>query len=133
MARAPRPPWQDERTHRADHLEQGFSPATVPPARADRPGCSVPGLLAKEFAVSRDTVQRAIRELADEGWIESRRGSGSPEVTLDVYTLTSESLDAHIRVQAERIRGGRVAPHSIAVRMLLPSESLSMPYPKALG
>lgn len=32
--------------------------------------------LATEFGVSRDTVQRVLRELVDEGWIESRQGSG---------------------------------------------------------
>lgn len=120
--------------------------------------------LAREFGVSRDTVQRVLRELGNEGWIESRQGSGSrvvkrqriqsatakatrsrqaitlgpliseaferPEVTLDVSTLTSESLDAHIRLQAERIRAGFIAPRRIALRMLLPAESLSLPYPR---
>ncbi|GGJ44988.1 winged helix-turn-helix domain-containing protein [Streptomyces brasiliensis] len=121
--------------------------------------------LAEEYGVSRDTVQRVLRELANEGWIESRQGSGSrvvktqriqssapkatrssrgatlgpfiseaferPEVTLDVYTLTSESLDAHIRLQVERIRGGFIQPQRIALRMLLPSELLALPYPRA--
>jgi DNA-binding transcriptional regulator YhcF (GntR family) len=122
--------------------------------------------LAEEFEVSRDTVQRALRELAGEGWIESRQGSGSrviktqriqssvpkasrsrrgmtlgpliseaferPEVTVDVYTLTSESLDAHIRLQVERIRSGHITPRRIALRVLLPDESLPLPYPRAL-
>ncbi|MFE9444912.1 GntR family transcriptional regulator [Streptomyces sp. NPDC006602] len=120
--------------------------------------------LAEELGVSRDTVQRALRELADEGWIESRQGSGSrvvktqriqssaakatrsrhgmtlgpliseafeqPEVTLDVYTLTSESLDAHIRLQVERIRGGAITPQHITLRMLLPDVTLALPYPR---
>jgi hypothetical protein len=113
--------------------------------------------LAEEFGVSRDTVQRVLRELRSEGWIESRQGSGTrvvkgqrvqsptssgmvtlrplidhaftrPEVTLDVFTLTSESLDAHVLIQAERIRAGLIAPQSITLRMLLPSESLAVPY-----
>lgn len=118
--------------------------------------------LAEEFGVSRDTVQRVLRELRSEGWIESRQGSGSrvvkrnqrihsptrskrpggtvtlgpfiseafeqPEVILDVYTLTSESLDAHIRTQAERIRAGQIGPERIALRMLLPAESVTFPY-----
>ncbi|GAA2637408.1 hypothetical protein GCM10010307_34950 [Streptomyces vastus] len=121
--------------------------------------------LAQEFDVSRDTVQRVLRALHDEGWIESRQGSGTrvimtqriqtstaeaahpgravtlgsligeaferSEVTLDVYTLTSESLDAHVRVQAERIRAREIAPQRIALRMLLPSEELELPYPRA--
>ncbi|MET8449995.1 winged helix-turn-helix domain-containing protein [Streptomyces sp. NPDC005209] len=123
--------------------------------------------LAEEFGVSRDTVQRVLRELRSEGWIESRQGQGSrvvrsqriqssapratrsrhpmtlgpligeafeqPEVTLDIYTLTSESLDAHIRVQTERIRAGAISPERIALRMVLPSEQLELPYPRAKG
>ncbi|MFJ2234312.1 GntR family transcriptional regulator [Streptomyces sp. NPDC087859] len=119
--------------------------------------------LAQEFGVSRDTVQRVLKELSSEGWIETRQGSGSrvirrqdiqsstakpgkltlgpligeafsrPEVSLDVYTLTSESLDAHIRLQAERIRMGEISPQSITLRMLLPSESLALPYPRVLA
>ncbi|MEU6009822.1 winged helix-turn-helix domain-containing protein [Streptomyces sp. NPDC047453] len=122
--------------------------------------------LAEEFGVSRDTVQRVLRELSNEGWTESRQGSGTrviknqrilssaakatrsprgvtlgpliseafeqPEVRLDVYTLTSESLDAHIRLQAERIRGGFIRPRSIVLRMLLPATSLPLPYPRAM-
>ncbi|MCX5558736.1 GntR family transcriptional regulator [Streptomyces sp. NBC_00038] len=120
--------------------------------------------LAEEFGVSRDTVQRALKELVGGGWIESRQGSGSrviktqrvqslvsrnprsartalrpiissafeqPEVTLDVYTLTSETLEIHIRLQAERIRAGEIAPQRIAARMLLPSEGLDFPFPRA--
>ncbi|MFJ6572360.1 winged helix-turn-helix domain-containing protein [Streptomyces sp. NPDC091292] len=56
----------------------------------------------------------------------------SPQVTLDVFTLTSESLDTHIRVQSERIRAEEIAPETISVRMLLPSESLALPYPRSL-
>ena len=126
--------------------------------------------LAEEFAVSRDTVQRVLKELVDEGWIESRQGSGSrvienvikqtqriqpatptppragrstqllsiigdafnqPQVSLDIFTLTSETLDTQIRVQADRIRAGEISPERIALRMLLPSESMHLPYPRA--
>ncbi|MER7378638.1 GntR family transcriptional regulator [Streptomyces lanatus] len=120
-------------------------------------------LLAEELGVSRDTVQRALRELIDEGWIESRQGSGSrvvkaqriqsstpratrsrrgitleslisevfeqPEVTLDVYTLTSESLYWRIQQQAERIRSRSISPRRITLRMLLPAETQPLPYP----
>jgi DNA-binding transcriptional regulator YhcF (GntR family) len=122
--------------------------------------------LAKKFGVSRDTVQRVLRELKDEGWIESRQGSGSRvvrtqrvhspksserpdrtvtlgplisrafeqgEVTLDVFTLSSESLDTHIRVQAERIQNELINPQRIALRMLLPDESLEFPYWRTEG
>jgi DNA-binding transcriptional regulator YhcF (GntR family) len=117
--------------------------------------------LAEEFGVSRDTVARVLRELCDEGWIETRQGSRSrvlrtrrvhspagdarpeatatlgsvvgrafeqPEVTLDVFTLTSQALDAHLRLQAERIFAGQITPRRITVRLLLPSESVDLPY-----
>ncbi|MFD7051658.1 GntR family transcriptional regulator [Streptomyces mirabilis] len=120
--------------------------------------------LAEELRVSRDTVQRVVREMNSEGWIKSRQGSGTrvvkspihlgapqmeaprvraalgpfiarafaqPIVRLDVFTLTSESLDTHIRLQAESIRLGMVRPDRIELRMLLPSESLTLPYPRA--
>ncbi|CAM5721981.1 PLP-dependent aminotransferase family protein OS=Streptomyces alboniger OX=132473 GN=CP975_21635 PE=3 SV=1 [Streptomyces alboniger] len=41
--------------------------------------------LAEELGVSRNTVQRALRELASEGWIESRQGSGSRVVKTQSY------------------------------------------------
>ncbi|MFF4354221.1 hypothetical protein [Streptomyces sp. NPDC001530] len=53
------------------------------------------------------------------------------EVTLDVFSLTSESLDAHVRLQAERIGAREIAPERIALRVLLPSEGLDLPYPRA--
>ncbi|MFC5217929.1 winged helix-turn-helix domain-containing protein [Streptomyces coerulescens] len=120
--------------------------------------------LTKEFGVSRDTVQRALRALVAEGWIESKQGSGSrviktqriqsstpkatrsrrgitlesligeafeqPEVTLDVYTLTSESLYWRIQQQAARIQGRSISPRRITLRMLLPAEDQPLPYPR---
>ncbi len=121
--------------------------------------------LAADFEVSRDTVQRALGQLREEGWIESKQGSGTrvvraqeaqsytaqaakdgrvtlrgffdeafagPEVVLDVFTLTSESLDMQVKGQIERMRIGEVRPRRIAIRMLLPDESLDLPYPRAL-
>ena len=116
-------------------------------------------LLAEEFGVSRDTMRRALAELQADGLIQSRQGSGSrvigprrtpsirpgrrsglgeligwafeqSEATLDVFTLTTQSLDAHIRLQAERIRMGEASPERIGLRVLLPSEELPLPYPR---
>lgn len=140
---------------RARMTDGPYSPGAYLPSQRD---------LADEFGVSRDTVQRALRELVDEGWIESRQGSGSrviktqrihsptpkatrsrrgitlesliseafeqPEVTLDVYTLTSESLYWRIQQQADRIRGRSISPGRITLRMLLPAETQSLPYPR---
>jgi len=121
--------------------------------------------LAAEFEVSRDTVQRVLRELNSEGWIESRQGSGSrvvkvpgiqpstrsrqgvgvtlgaliseaferPEVTLDVYTLTSESLATHLQIQMERIRAEAIAPQRISLRVILPAEEVALPYLRAVN
>ncbi len=123
--------------------------------------------LAEEFDVSRDTVQRVVQELGNEGLIDTQQGRRarviknqrvhSPtaratrsrqqmtlgpfiseaferdEVTLDVYTLTSESLDAHIKMQAERIMTGAIRPRRIVLRMLLPSDYLELPYPQVKG
>ena len=120
--------------------------------------------LATSFGVSRDTVQRALRELIEDGWIKSRQGSGSrvvkppqtaiaagggarlrtaqmgwfveraftqAEVRLDVYCLTSESLDLHLRVHAESIRGGSAAvPEKIRLRMMLPARDTPLPVPR---
>ncbi|MFI6441881.1 GntR family transcriptional regulator [Streptomyces sp. NPDC050759] len=55
-----------------------------------------------------------------------------PVVELDVFTFTSESLDTQVRVQADAIRNGQIpAPERIAIRILLPSESTELPYPRA--
>jgi DNA-binding transcriptional regulator YhcF (GntR family) len=120
--------------------------------------------LAKEFGVSRDTLQRVLGELAGEGWVVSRQGSGtrvirgqsaisSPggrrvslsqlmdeafqqsEVTLDVFTLSSESLAFQIHRQDEEIRlGHRRQLEAITLRMLLPAEDLTdRLYPRAVN
>ncbi|MET8078791.1 GntR family transcriptional regulator [Streptomyces sp. NPDC005303] len=60
------------------------------------------------------------------------RAFAEPAVELDVFTFTSESLDTHMRLQAERIRNGQiVAPERIALRILLPSDDTELPYPRA--
>ncbi|MGW7412670.1 winged helix-turn-helix domain-containing protein [Streptomyces sp. NPDC054863] len=113
--------------------------------------------LAERYEVSRDTIQRVLRELVSEGWIETRQGSGtrvikvqrihsaSPgpgllqtvvgeafradEVGLDVFSLTAETLSTHLGAQARRVREGEISPRRIAIRLMLPDESMAMPYP----
>jgi len=120
--------------------------------------------LAKRYEVSRDTVQRVLGVLADEGWIESRQGRGSmvlrrqpvrssarenaaarrvtlgpliatafkaKDVSLDVFTLTSEVLYTHVRVQEELIRARAIRPGKITIRMLVPDDDQPMPFPYA--
>jgi DNA-binding transcriptional regulator YhcF (GntR family) len=139
-----------------DITEGGYDKgALLPPQRA----------LAEQYNVSRDTVQRVLGVLADEGWIESRQGRGAvvlrtqtvrssvrengaarrvtlgplieaafaaPEVTLDVFTLTSEVLYTHVRVQEERIRARAIRPTTITIRMLTPSDDHPLPFPYAV-
>jgi DNA-binding transcriptional ArsR family regulator len=126
-----------------EEIDNGTFPsgALLPPQRH----------LAERFGVSRDTVQRVLRELRDQGHVESRQGSGTRvirpsgdsgrpgrhqprvalgphmhdafharAVTIDVFSLTGETLDPHLRLSAERIRVGDLrAPESISVRLLL--------------
>ena len=124
--------------------------------------------LATSFVVSRDTVQRALGELREEGWIKSRQGSGSrvvikvpqttsaaddtarirrvgmswfveqafakAEVRLDVFCLTSESLDAHLHMQMGRILAGSApVPEKIRLRMLLPDSDMDLPVPRNIA
>ncbi|MEU6084583.1 GntR family transcriptional regulator [Streptomyces sp. NPDC047108] len=117
--------------------------------------------LVQRFAVSRDTVRRALQDLQHEGWIESRQGSGAvvarrpshqagasspmvhlkpyieeafeaPTVTLDLMTLTAESMDAHIRAQTLRIHSEEIKPQRIAVRLLLPSTDINLALPRSV-
>ncbi|MBQ1089209.1 GntR family transcriptional regulator [Streptomyces sp. B93] len=122
--------------------------------------------LADEFGVSRDTIQRVLRRLIDENWLQACQGSGirvvrvpdadraepgpqthgratlgplihrafeQPEVTLDTFSLTSETLVSHLRVQAERIAAGEITPARVRMRMLLPAEEPRLAYPAALA
>ncbi|MFD6289265.1 GntR family transcriptional regulator [Streptomyces sp. NPDC060205] len=140
-----------------EQLENGTYPlkARVPPQRQ----------LADEFGVSRDTVQRALARLTEDGLIETRRGSGTrvirvpnsrphppqsqrpgsaslkplieqafrqPEVSLDVATLTAETLLRHLRNQHELIAfEGASAPEKLRIRMLLPWTTERLAYPRA--
>ncbi|MET9559106.1 MULTISPECIES: GntR family transcriptional regulator [Streptomyces] len=141
-----------------EQLENGTYPlqARVPPQRQ----------LADEFGVSRDTVQRALARLTEDGLIETRRGSGTrvirvpnsrphppqsrrpgsaslkplieqafqqAEVSLDVATLTAETLLRHLRNQHELIADeGASAPERLRVRMLLPRTTERLAYPRAV-
>ncbi|MEU3254501.1 GntR family transcriptional regulator [Streptomyces sp. NPDC006997] len=121
--------------------------------------------LADEFGVSRDTIQRVLRKLTEERWLQARQGSGirvvrvpdvagsepgseargratlgplihrafeQPEVTLDTFSLTSETLVSHLRVQGERIAAREVTPARVRLRMLLPAEEPRLAYPAAV-
>jgi DNA-binding transcriptional regulator YhcF (GntR family) len=115
--------------------------------------------LADDLGVSRDTVQKVMRQLEEEGYISLTQGSGSTvlkvpetestpqgrpqlyhsmhqafkrsEVSLDVFALTAESFVGHFDHQVGRVEAGELALSKVAVRILLPSEHLELAYPRA--
>ena len=60
-------------------------------ARDYAPGANIPGEveLAGEFGVARATVNRALRELSDEGILERRRNSGTRVAASCALTSTA--------------------------------------------
>ncbi|MCQ4212485.1 winged helix-turn-helix domain-containing protein [Streptomyces longispororuber] len=94
------------------------------------------GTAVVQRVLKEQQVQSYTAKAAVEGRVSLRaffdEAFSGPEVVLDVYTLTSESLDTQVKGQIERIRSGEVAPRRISIRMLLPSASLDLPYPRAL-
>lgn len=84
-----------------------------------RPGDKVPSepQLARDHQVSRDTAQRALAMLADEGLITRRRGVGSAVVTAvapvtEVRAAPGTRISARLPTAAERhaTRAGRWVP-----------------------
>ncbi|MFF7281428.1 GntR family transcriptional regulator [Streptomyces griseorubiginosus] len=121
--------------------------------------------LAKDFGVSRDTIQRALAQLTADGLVEARQGSGTrvigapsslpappqserpgaaslgpligwafqqTEVSVDVFTLTAETLLRHLKNQLELISTeGSSKPRTLRIRMLLPWSAEPLAYPRA--
>ncbi|MEY9870687.1 DNA-binding transcriptional regulator YhcF (GntR family) [Streptacidiphilus sp. MAP12-33] len=107
--------------------------------------------LAKHYGVARGTIDRALELLRSEGLIVTRQGSGSfvrerterpvglrphleaafaqPQVTIDFAGFSSETLHNAMQEPLDKIRSGRLAPESIAVRLLLPDTSEPMAVP----
>ncbi|GAB3129013.1 hypothetical protein GCM10027160_54980 [Streptomyces calidiresistens] len=130
----PRPPYaQITNALRAAILTKKIGPGEQLPSQTE---------LTKRYRVSRATVQRALRDLQDEGLIVSRQGSGAyvrsrterpmelrphieqafeaDEVTIDFAGFSGETLYGAIREPVDRIRAGRLRPQSIHVRILVP-------------
>lgn len=105
--------------------------------------------LQVKYVVSRETVGRALDVLRDEGLISSSRGRPATviagpaapvvaqsaqvtlqprlkeafqaeEITMDVLSLTSETMAQHLGAQVTRINDGEIQPRSIALRLMLP-------------
>lgn len=130
----PRPPYvQITNALRAAILTKTLKPGEQLPSQNE---------LTKRYGVSRATVQRALRDLADEGLTVARQGSGvyvrsrterpmelrphieqafeAETVTLDFAGFSGETLNSAIREPIDKIRAGRLRPRSIHVRMLVP-------------
>ncbi|MEW2522182.1 GntR family transcriptional regulator [Actinacidiphila alni] len=116
--------------------------------------------LVRRFGVSRAMIIRALEELRDNGYIDSRQGSGSyvrdrargrpvpgpagvllsrhlalaceaKQVRIDVISLTCETLSGALHRPFERIRSGELRPESIALRLLLPANSAKLAVPRS--
>jgi DNA-binding transcriptional regulator YhcF (GntR family) len=133
----PRPPYlQVAAALRAGILTRKFTPGEkLPSGQA----------LAEHFGVARMTVQQAVRILRDEGLVVSRAGSGvyvrerterpvglrphierafeKGNVALDFFGFSGETLHGAIQEPVDKIRSGRLAPKSIALRVLVPDTS----------
>jgi DNA-binding transcriptional regulator YhcF (GntR family) len=139
----PRPPYvQVASALRAAILTKTFQPGDKLPSGSQ---------LSARYGVARMTIQTAIRVLRDEGLVVSRQGSGvfvrertarpvglrpvmerafqRPQVTVDFFGFTAETLHGAIQEPLDKIRAGAAAPESIAVRILVPDTTQPMALP----
>ncbi|MFH9671239.1 GntR family transcriptional regulator [Streptomyces sp. NPDC017405] len=117
------------------------------------PGDKIPSQkeLTEIYGFARATVQRALRELEDEGLVVSRKGSGvyvrnrterpaglrpyveqafaSPNVSIDFAGFSSETLHSALQEPIDKIRIGRLTPSSINIRILVPDMSVPQAAP----
>ncbi|MGW4412014.1 GntR family transcriptional regulator [Nonomuraea sp. NPDC004702] len=130
----PRPPLQQVTTQlRAAILAKDFAPGEKLPSESE---------LAKTFGIARPTIQRAIRQLREEGLIVSRQGRGvfvreqtprpvglrprieeafrRPEVTIDFAGFSGETLHEAMMEALDNVRAGRLTPERISIRLLVP-------------
>lgn len=117
------------------------------------PGDKIPSQkeLTEAYGFARATIQRALRELEDEGLIVSRKGSGvyvrnrterpaglrpyveqafsSQNVSIDFAGFSSETLHGALQEPVDKIRIGRLTPSSINIRILVPDMSVPQAAP----
>jgi DNA-binding transcriptional regulator YhcF (GntR family) len=133
----PRPPYvQVAGSLRAAILTKTLQPGEKLPSGSQ---------LAERYGVARMTVQTAIRVLREEGLVVSRQGSGvfvrertarpvglrpvmerafqRPNVTVDFFGFTAETLLGAIHEPLDKIRAGAAPPESITIRILVPDST----------
>jgi len=138
---------------RAEILQGALQPGTQLPTQ---------GALLRRFNVTRSTIQRALDELREEGYIDTQQGRGSfvkerardqslpgpagvrlaghleiafqaPHVSIDVFSLTSETLNSALQRPLQMVRSGELQPQSVAVRMLLPALDARLAVPRLIA
>ncbi|RKN24189.1 GntR family transcriptional regulator [Micromonospora musae] len=117
------------------------------------PGDKLPSQpeLATRYGVARETVKRALEALRAERLIVTRQGSGAfvraqtqravelrphieaaferPHVTIDFAGFSGETLRDALAEVLDKVRVGRLAPETIAVRVLVSDMSAPMALP----
>ncbi|WP_269854259.1 winged helix-turn-helix domain-containing protein [Streptomyces sp. RPT161] len=117
------------------------------------PGDKLPSQkeLTQLYGFARATIQRALRDLEDEGLVVSRKGSGvfvrnrterpaglrpyveqafsEEHVSIDFAGFSSETLRGALQEPLDKIRVGRLTPASVNVRILVPDMSVPQAVP----
>ncbi len=117
------------------------------------PGDKLPSQpeLASRYGVARETVKRALEQLRSERLIVTRQGSGAfvraqtqravelrphieaaferPHVRIDFAGFSGETLRDALAEVLDKVRVGRLAPETIAVRVLVSDMSVPMALP----
>ncbi|MBW8088584.1 GntR family transcriptional regulator [Streptomyces hygroscopicus subsp. hygroscopicus] len=117
------------------------------------PGEKLPShkTLTEMYGFARATIQRALRDLEDEGLVVSRKGSGvyvrnrterpaglrpyveqafsSQHVSIDFAGFSSETLHGALQEPLDKIRIGRLSPSTINIRILVPDMSVPQAAP----
>lgn len=117
--------------------------------------------LVEEFGVNRATVRQALAILEREGYLSSR-GRGAPalvtlpeqnrprpadvevadriavafqaeDVSIDVFSLTAETLSSALTAPLIAISAGELTPRSITVRILLPDPDGPLAFPRLVS
>ncbi|MEV6800160.1 GntR family transcriptional regulator [Micromonospora rifamycinica] len=127
---------------RAAILTRRLAPGDKLPSQPD---------LAARYGVARETVKRALDLLRAERLIVSRQGSGAfvraqtqravelrphieaaferPHVTIDFAGFSGETLRDALAEALDKVRVGRLAPETIAVRVLISDMTMPMALP----